>query len=193
MIYLSPGAMETPKYGWGYLLSPRKGASNTYGKPWAIDNDAFTGFDLLAFFAYLDLLTPNDKCLFVACPDAVGNAPQTIQLYKRYAGDIHLRGYPVAFVAQDGMENYSLPTDYDALFIGGSTKWKMSPFADALITQAKRAGKWVHVGRVNSNERIRHFQLVGVDSVDGTGPAFEPDAKIKRFQKQLLQNPLLSL
>ena len=38
----------------------------------------------------------------------------------------------------------------------------------ALARAAKRRGKWVHVGRVNSQRRLRHF-WGWADSVDGTG------------------------
>jgi hypothetical protein len=32
----------------------------------------------------------------------------------------------------------------------------------------KRAGKWVHMGRVNTDRRIRYAAAIGCDSIDGT-------------------------
>jgi hypothetical protein len=37
-----------------------------------------------------------------------------------------------------------------------------------LVRAWKRAGKWVHLGRVNSERRIRYAASIGCDSVDGT-------------------------
>ncbi|HXF62680.1 MAG TPA: hypothetical protein VNK95_13745, partial [Caldilineaceae bacterium] len=82
---------------------------------------------------------------------------------------------------------------YDALFIGGSTGWKLSEAADWCIRRAKERGVWVHAGRVNSLRRIRHFQLIGVDSVDGTYIRFNPREAYQRLNKQLIQPPLLQL
>ena len=98
--------------------------------------------------------------------------------------------------AQDGLEKIKwavkfLP--YDCLFIGGSTEWKMGSGADQCIKIAKSRGKWVHVGRVNSQKRIRHFKLVGVDSVDGTSLTYAPDRDYWVFQKALLQPVLFQV
>jgi hypothetical protein len=57
--------------------------------------------------------------------------------------------------------------EFDVLFIGGDIPWKLSEEALSLISEAKRAHKRVHVGRVNTGRRLRHFQLAGVDTVDG--------------------------
>lgn len=132
-------------------------------------------------------------CKFVVAPDSVANAIETLWRFRQWAWRIKALGYPVAFVAQDGQESLPLPPEYDALFIGGTTRWKLSPMADDLIRHAKSAGKWTHVGRVNSQRRIRHFQLVGVDSVDGTSIAFAPDKYYKRFDDQLFNRPLEGL
>jgi hypothetical protein len=77
---------------------------------------------------------------------------------------------PIALVAQDGQERLPVPWDhFEALFVGGSTQWKLGPHATALIRQAKRRGKWVHVGRVNTVRRITWFKALDVDSIDGSG------------------------
>ena len=57
----------------------------------------------------------------------------------------------------------------DALFIGGSTDWKLGAATRALVREAKRRGLWVHMGRVNSLKRIAYTAEIGCDSIDGTG------------------------
>jgi hypothetical protein len=40
---------------------------------------------------------------------------------------IRYAGFPVAFVARDDLEHLTVPwDDFDALFIGGSTSWKLA-------------------------------------------------------------------
>jgi hypothetical protein len=58
-----------------------------------------------------------------------------------------------------------------AIFIGGSTRFKLSKAAVDIIRTAQAMDKWVHVGRVNTPERWDRFEKLGVDSVDGTGIA----------------------
>jgi hypothetical protein len=56
-----------------------------------------------------------------------------------------------------------------AVFIGGSTKWKLSECAASIIRAAGVIGKWSHVGRVNTPERFDWALSVGADSIDGGG------------------------
>jgi hypothetical protein len=160
-----------------------------------MDNGAFTGlFNEAAFWRKLEQMRPHRaNCVFVVAPDVVGNAIATMHQYRYYGPAIHAAGYPVAFVAQDGQEIYPFPPEYDALFIGGSTEWKLSDAALWCIQQAKASGKWVHVGRVNSQRRIRHFQLARVDSVDGTSVTFAPDKNYRTLDRQLVQRPLFTV
>jgi EAL domain-containing protein (putative c-di-GMP-specific phosphodiesterase class I) len=72
-------------------------------------------------------------------------------------------------VAQDGLEDHPVPWGLiDALFIGGTTEFKMGPVAAAAAQQARLLGKWVHMGRVNTRRRIRYAKSLGCDSMDGT-------------------------
>lgn len=186
---------------WGQILTPSSFASPlNLALSWCGDNEAFTGkYRFARFFRWLLKMRPARKsCLFIAVPDVVANAILTIIRYLLLWWLIRLLGYPTALVAQDGLERlpwkialWVLP--YSALFIGGSTEWKMSPAADYCIQQAKRRGKWVHVGRVNSQRRIRHFKMMEVDSVDGTSLTYAPDRDFWVFQKVLLQPTLFSL
>src|SRR5205823_6752489 len=88
-------------------------------------------------------------------------------------------GLPVALVGQDGAEALELPWGrFDALFLGGSTGWKLGPGAAALAREAKRRGLWVHMGRCNTRQRFRHAFALGCDSVDGSGFSRWPDQRI---------------
>lgn len=135
----------------------------------AIDNGAFSRFNRQAFEALLERENHRrELCRFVAVPDVVGDARRTLEVFD-YWHD-RLEGWPLALVAQDGQENLSIPWDLiDAIFIGGSTEWKMSCYAAAIVKSAKAMDKWAHVGRVNRPERLDHFLALGADSIDGTG------------------------
>jgi hypothetical protein len=153
------------------------------GRRWACDNNAFTqGFKPERFFVYLQKLQEyQPNCLFVVCPDAVGDARRTLELYTQWSVQIRTLGYPVAFVAQDGQEELPFPAEFDWLFIGGSTEWKLGAGAEKCIRRAQAICKPVHVGRVNSISRFRRFQLLGVDSADGTNPIYEPNRSRVKF------------
>lgn len=154
----------------GVLVCPRNFMRGLLrGRVWAADNAAFSGFDEVAFVRMLTSLHGVPGCKFVACPDVVGNAHRTRELFETWEPLIRAKGFPVALVAQDGLTPNAVPwASIDALFIGGTTAFKLSHTADALLDEAASWGKWRHVGRVNSKRRIRHF--VGrCDSFDGSG------------------------
>lgn len=65
-----------------------------------------------------------------------------------------------------------------ALFIGGTTDWKLGPEAAKLCGVAKCWGKLVHVGRVNSLSRIVYALAVKADTIDGTGFTWYSDKRI---------------
>ena len=183
---------------FGVMTSPAHGMvplGIREGRQWAYDNGCFgNSFHPKRFLRGLEPLAAYRRtCLFVVCPDILGNASDTLALYGRWAHRIKRRGFPVAFVAQDGQDTLEFPVAFDWLFIGGTDDFKMGPAADECIRRAKRLGKPVHVGRVNSITRIRHFQLMEVDSVDGTFPTYEPDTARARLAKPLEQPPLFSL
>lgn len=195
MIYMSPQSnIDGRSEVFGQIITPRTGTKAPRGI-WCMDNGAFTGtFREDWFFSFLEKKEPyRDTCWFVTVPDSVANAIETQYKFRHYAWKIKAMGWPVAFVAQDGQESMPFPPEFDFLFVGGTTEWKMSRAAEYCIWYAKQMGAGVHVGRVNSLKRIRHFQLLGVDSVDGTRPAIEPDGSYKKFERQLRQKPLMEI
>ncbi len=170
--------------GIGYLLTPASGSRRLDGAVWAADTGCFAdpeGFRLARYLRWLDGYDPA-SCLFAAAPDwppmpglSGGDWSATIDRFEETAPAIRAAGYRVGLVAQDGLEQYldSLEImfwagEVDALFIGGSTSWKVSDEAAALVAEARRWGLWTHMGRCNSASRLRRADEMGCDSVDGT-------------------------
>lgn len=164
------------------------------GASWIVDNGAFVGaFEQEKFYQFLkDKAEWVGSCKFVVVPDEIRDAAATLAQFENYAPGIRALGYPVAYVAQDGADFQPFPV-CDAVFIGGSTRWKMGGGAKLCIARAKAEGKWVHVGRVNSAYRTQHFQLAGVDSVDGTDFVYHPDEAVKLIPQWVSRQPLFTL
>ncbi|MGG3456934.1 hypothetical protein, partial [Paenibacillus rhizolycopersici] len=133
----------------GCLLTPRSGNSieSMKGLPWAADNDCFNGFDEKRFISMLEKIK-NTNPLFVSSPDAVGDARKTLDMFYEWEPVIHSYGLPVALVLQDGQEKLCMPWGKcEAIFIGGTTQYKLSETVRWLVKEAKWRGKWVHMGR----------------------------------------------
>jgi hypothetical protein len=135
----------------------------------AIDNGSFSSFNVKAFNALLAReFERKHNCIFVCAPDVVGSAIRTLEIFDRWKSK--LSDWPIALVAQDGLENLEIPWDeIKAIFIGGTTEFKMSRHVEQIVKAAKILDKWVHIGRVNTFERYEYFEKMGADSIDGTG------------------------
>lgn len=180
----------------GHLLTPKNGNAVrtvlTTGLPWAIDNGAFSGFDAEAFTALAAKALGQPRLLWVVVPDVVGKSRETLSLFGEW--QYRLVGLPLAFVGQDGQEPHDVPwDDITCLFIGGSTKWKLSHDAAALAIEAKHRGKLVHMGRVNSRRRIRHAQMFACDSIDGSSASMFGDTYIPKYLRWITQGMRQSL
>lgn len=178
MLLLVSGATRTvaeyPEVGT--LIVPmaknRPDALRLDARRWAMDNGAFNGFKPGPFMTMLEAFHAAHRaspCLFVVVPDVVGNAAETLRRWPFWSTVVRACGYPAAFVAQDGQTLETVPWDeMAALFIGGTTAFKLGPMARTLAGYAKARGLWVHVGRVNSHRRMRYVAQIGGDSFDGT-------------------------
>jgi hypothetical protein len=176
----------------GHLLTPGNGNTDSVwstGLPVAGDNECFNKLNKPAFVAMLKAMRARGV-LWVACPDVVGDARATLLRFRLWEPVLRYYDLPVAFVAQDGQEDLPVPWDrIRCLFIGGSTDWKMGNFAARLICEAKDRGKWVHVGRVNTQCRELPFSALDVDSTDGSAysrfsKTYIPGALARRAYKQ---------
>ena len=163
---------------------------------WAMDNGAYAGFDAAAFVRMLERFYGRRGCRFVAAPDVVADAHQTLTQWPFWSRLIRGLGFVPALVGQDGMTVADLPwSELGALFIGGSTEWKLGPQAEGLMAYANSRGLWVHMGRVNSRRRIWAAARKGCHSFDGSSysrwgnrwiPDGLADAQIAATQGRLL-------
>lgn len=154
----------------GVLMCPRCVYPDAPGRwPWAADNGAFSAWSPERFERMLGRIKGWPGCLFVTAPDVVGDSAATLDNFAEWYGRMAGCGQPIALVGQDGMTPDDVPWfSIRALFIGGSTLWKMGEEAAEIAREAKRRGKWLHMGRVNTKRRVRYAQSLNCDSIDGT-------------------------
>ena len=162
---------------------------------WAADTGCFAqpeAFDVGHYLEWLERLRPiQDRCLFATAPDVVGDAHTTLERSAPVLPMLRARGWPPALVAQDGLERLEVPWDsFTALFLGGTTSWKLGEAAAALAAEARQRGKHIHMGRVNSRRRVRHAQVLGCHSVDGTCITFDPPTYVRVIPRWLDGLPL---
>lgn len=166
----------------GVLSSPRRFYMDVEGWLWAADNDAYSAWDERRYRHMLNRIVDLPGGLFVTLPDIVGNGDATIELMHQWLPELREIGKPVALVAQDGMTASTFPwLQVDAVFVGGTTEFKMGDVAREIVEEAKRRGMWVHMGRVNSHRRIRYAKAIGCDSFDGMRVAWFKDLYLDDF------------
>lgn len=160
--------------GWRLMVS-RTGAWRTEGFRYALDNGAWsdytTGrdFDDERFKALVDQL--GWQADWVVAPDIVGGGLRSLRLSLVWLADLLVRARMVLVPVQDDMVPEDLVSvvvpKHVGIFLGGSTPWKLA--------NMQRWGEWCaerdiyyHVGRVNTQRRMRLACLAGADSVDGS-------------------------
>ncbi len=195
MIILVSGATKTVRKfahtgRLGRLLSPRAGNSieaiEADGLVYAADNDAFGAWDQERFYRMLEKIakgTDRWRLLWVVCPDVVGDAQATVNRWHEWYPQLEHLGLHAAFVGQNGLEGIADQIPWDDMrcfFIGGDDRWKLSAEAERLAGEAKTRGKWVHMGRCQTEKRIRHAVEIGCDSIDGLSFSAWPDLYIPK-------------
>ena len=192
MILVSGATATVERYPEvGCLVSPAVGNSierlAASGRTWAADNGCFRSLDVPLFWRMLRRIAAADRdsLQWVTCPDVVGHAQATINRWTEWFPQIEALGLPAAFVGQDGLESITDQIQWHEItcfFVGGSDEWKLSHHAARLMVEAKRRGKLVHVGRVNTRKRIRHVlaSCPQADSIDGRAFSAWPDQYIPR-------------
>lgn len=164
------------------IATPAQGNLIPDGAIWCSDNgcfgDGYPGDD-----GYLDFLAGHrdraSRCRFAVAPDIPFDMKASLARSRPMLARIRAAGYPAALAAQNGAEDMALPWDeFDVLFLGGDTAWKLGSHARALTAEARSRGKHVHMGRVNSLRRLRYADAIGCDSADGTYLAFGPDINL---------------
>lgn len=174
----------------GFMATPKQGNPIPAGVTWAADNGAFTetgraGFTTEKYLTWLaSYRWAAGQCVFATAPDVLGDPQATWENSREVLPIIRDLGYPAALVAQNGVEYADIDWPaFDVLFIGGTTSWKLG--CRGLVAEAKTRGKWVHMGRVNSERRLRNAASMGCDSVDGTYLTFGPDTNLPKLTNWL--------
>lgn len=197
MIYLSGSHSSIRHPRLGFLNTPQMW-NVVPDTIWAADNGRYAAPEKYSDVKYLAWLMKRDpsRCLFATAPDVVGDHAATVELARPMLAAIGALGYPPAFVAQDGWDEATTPWDlFDVLFIGGTTTFKLSHGGEA-ISAARRRGKRVHMGRVNSYLRLRLAAAAGCHSADGTFVKFGPDRRGREllgWLDRLVAEPLMDM
>ena len=193
MLYLSGCLPKAPEMQTmlrtaecGLMMQPGIGysAATVTGWQWAADNGCFNTktFDHDKWVAWLTKMVDVPGCLFAVVPDVVGDHAATLERFHQFWHIPADLGYRVAFVAQDGCTVADVPwADVGAVFIGGTTAFKLGRNAEQIVRHARSIGVWSHMGRVNSRRRLAIAAEWGCDSVDGTYLAFGPDVNTPRL------------
>jgi hypothetical protein len=181
--YISqPGSNPPPATGW-FALDNGCVAAGPDRVP--ISNPRWSEARWLAMLE--SLVDQADRCLFVVLPDVVCDHRATLARSLPWVDRVRDLGYPVAFAFQNGSEvDAAIPWDrIDVAFLAGDDPWKLGAAAGTVATRARLAGKWVHMGRVNSLRRLRLADLTGCQSADGTFLKHGPDVNLPRVLRWL--------
>lgn len=169
----------------GYIDTPLQGNKRPRGVQWCADNGCFNDktFNEQRWWEWLQRNADDaGMCWFATAPDVMGDHAATVTRSRPWLPKIRALGYPAAFVAQDGATPDTMPwDDFDVLFVGGTTEFKLGADSRALIGEAQRRNKKVHCGRINSRRRYQAFAHLGVDSCDGTYLTFGPDINLPKL------------
>lgn len=174
--------------GIGVMAQPRSySAATVTGWLWAADNGCFAdAWDADLWLDWLDRMRTVPRCLWAVVPDVVADAAATTDRFRQWAPIVRDLGYRVAYVAQNGATPATIPwPSIGCVFIGGDTDWKLSQHAEVIVHTARGYKVWSHMGRVNSERRMRIADSWGVDSCDGTFLAFAPDTNVPRLARML--------
>jgi hypothetical protein len=166
--------------GFRLLVGPDQLADERHLPPlaWALDNGAWgchqrgADFDGSAFREAMARWGPGAD--FVVVPDIVGAGLRSLAFSVRWADEVRQTCRRPLYVAvQDGV----VPEDvaraiewFDGVFVGGTTAWKETTMCD-WGRFARERGLPLHVGRVNTDRRLRLAIDAGATSVDGTSPS----------------------
>lgn len=174
----------------GCIITPHQG-NVTFPDEWDViaDNGCFSGKWTERHWSNWVLGVPR-TVRFVVAPDVFydDGSPchdETFARWQRFGPMLARHGFTPAFVCQVGATPDTLPDDAPVLFLGGTTEWKLGAHAWAITAHAKREGRWVHMGRVNSQRRLDTARAMGCDSADGTYLTFGPDVNLPRLLRWL--------
>ena len=148
----------------GALYSPSYWSKPRFYFPYVLDNGCYTNWQPQEWVMMLYKAWKCHHPLWAVVPDVVGDAAATMEMWHEWFPIVGAYGFNLAFVAQDGLEPKDVPKNAVACFIGGTTEWKLEN-----AHRFKGVCSWLHVGRVNTIDRLLWAEEIGADSIDGTG------------------------
>jgi len=166
----------------GQLFSPNGQRQTFPWLPYALDNGAFTCWDMRGNVFDQDkwnalendwhrLLVWSQTQPFdprwAIVPDVPGDTEATLRQWKEYASIVQSCKIPLAIAVQNGMTKNDvrdLSPEPDVVAVGGTTEWKWEH-----VEYWARCFKRVHVLRCNSPEKLHYLSALGIESCDGTG------------------------
>lgn len=195
----------------GQIITPAAGNRLEPFVEWIADNgiysNAYPGD--AAYLSWLASHADyRSRCRFAVAPDVVADHAATWNRSLPMLNPIRRIVGRVAMCAQNGATPDDMPwDDLDAVFLAGIVEcarcnyvpavwelpvqrcpaghqlaeWKVGATAAAITAEAKRLGKWVHMGRVNSLDRMNRARQMDCDSADGTYLAYGPDTNLPRL------------
>jgi hypothetical protein len=159
--------------GWRLLVSAT-GVWRHEGFPYCLDNGAWTAHQQGTAWderRFLDLiLLMGEDADFVVMPDVVLGGVESLRLSLRWLERLWWLSVPRLIPVQDGMHAHHLRGwlgNGVGIFIGGSDGWKEQT-AREWGKAAEQAGVICHMGRVNSQRRLRIAFRAGCHSFDGS-------------------------
>lgn len=196
------GQIITPAAGNALLDGPEWIADNGIYSNGYPGDTAYIGW----LYSHVAL---RSRCRFAVAPDVVADHWATLARSAPVLPRIRRAVGRVALCAQNGATPDNLPWgEIDAVFLAGIVEcapcgyvpelaelpavrcplcqrelveWKVGDMAAAITAEANRREVWVHMGRVNSEARLRRAIEMGCDSADGTYLAFGPDINLIRL------------
>ena len=160
--------------GVGHLYTPVRNERIRPWLPYALDNgryiEAVRGddFDEGRFLRCLENYAFRDhRPAWVTVPDVPFDGEATVEWYELWAERLKPYNIPLAVAVQNGMTAETvrgLSVQPDVIFVGGTYDWKWQTVA----SWCKEFPR-VHVGRVNSPDRLYQLAALGAESCDGSG------------------------
>lgn len=161
--------------GLGHLYSPARKDRPRPHLPYVLDNGVYAAWAKHRPWQERPFLEHVERYAFqelrpqwVVVPDAVADRDLTLAKWAEWAprlkSEYHLC---LALAVQDRMTPTcvrELSPAPDVIFVGGTTQWKWETVKDWC-----RFFERVHVGRVNSAEKLDLCASLGAESCDGTG------------------------
>lgn len=171
---------------WGIMDQPRIGNTSDLSWQRALDNGQFSGtITPEQWLRWLDQQPRNAH--FAAVLDVPFDWAGTLKAFAVYAPKVRELGFKVAIVTQNGCTApHQVPwDDIDAVMIGGTTEYKCSFTSAAVVDEGNARGKWTHIGRVNTFQRMSTAAFYQARSIDGTCLRFGYDKNLPLLTKWL--------